>query len=826
MKTKVRAINDNLHATSLLNYRICVLCRSCFTENSSIIIDEQEPKFDGIDGSLRRMTKMYICLQCNKLDDEEDVTHNPSNNLRHIDFDNRDCLIVPSASIFNGNEEAVDGEEAWEDKEFSSEVINNIMFPSSVFSEVKDIDISSCGNINVLFNKCDPPKKSVLGHLYSNQLRKYKNIVTNAKRYTGTIVEGDQRTITDIKAMTDDSQIRGSINWFNRQGGNIERRFEQYGQCAFKIELKVPHNNEETIANSLLLEGISITVSYIGDECLEQERRFLVHPNHAASEFCSNEDCEKIALADYLEGRELDFDSIKYISTYLYSISFQLQSLVENIVKCPSSELFSEDFYFTVLFDGHGVGYIKGIFWPKQSLLYNEDKSEISFFGGGKDMKEKYLEFVSKTVSSMSDEEDLKELFELNGKEAKKLSALVKKYQVHFGDNCDKCNNPTLPSLIGTFKCRPSTRAMHNIYEAREFCKMLLEMLTSITEDEIVDLTTLDWLKEISVWKVEMDEEYDTEEIQFTLNGREFCFILDERLVEMITKFDDSFIGLYHYAISCSDNNSDYVILKRNRVLDSFTHIFNPFYLSAMKTTLEIVPTISFSDWTTDNLPKIAPGLSEADVDEKVRATHSQISLYEAYSLFEPKIIRDISSVPVVYVNTNIDAKLCFVKTKERTETSFEAVGEGNFEVQHSIVSKHKMRLNGQNLLLSEVAMNYETVPAEESKQLFEIYKDQINKVPESETCCVVSQEKMPSVLICSNGSCLKIRKSPKVLNYPTYETGSKKQRFSRVLLFYPHPPNFEINDDQIDAFFFETKDDAPRDLSGKKLTIVDDHER
>ena len=93
-------------------------------------------------------------------------------------------------------------------------------------------------------------------------------------------------------------------------------------------------------------------------------------------------------------------------------------------------------------------------------------------------MKDIYLDFIQKSVSSMSEEEDLKEYFELNSKEAKKLSELVKKYQVHFGDNCDKCKNPSLPSLIGMFKSLPGTRAMHNIYESRELCKVLLEILT------------------------------------------------------------------------------------------------------------------------------------------------------------------------------------------------------------------------------------------------------------------------------------------------------------------------------------------------------------
>ena len=359
----------------MLNYRICVVCKSCFTDKSSIIIDEEDPKYHDIDQNLRRMTKLYVCHECNKFEKKEDDLDNELINraLNQIEFPEGDCLLIPSAELFSINDVGV-GDDVWEDREFSSVGKNNIMFPTSAYSELKDVPISRTESINFLFNKCELPKKSLLGQIYFSQLRKYKNIVMNAKRYTGNIVDGADKTLADIKAVQDDSQIRGSDNWYRHQDGNVERRFEQYGSCGFKIEVNIPHNNEETVANSLLLEGISITISFIGDESLEQERRFLIHPNHVASELCPNEDCEKIVLADYLEDRGTDFDSIKYISTYLYSVTTQLQSLVENIVKCPSSELFAEDFYFTIVFDGDGVGQIKGAFWPKQCLLYHEYK--------------------------------------------------------------------------------------------------------------------------------------------------------------------------------------------------------------------------------------------------------------------------------------------------------------------------------------------------------------------------------------------------------------------------------------------------------------------
>ena len=71
-----------------------------------------------------------------------------------------------------------------------------------------------------------------------------------------------------------------------------------------------------------LLEDISITISFIGDESLEQERRFLIHQYQAASELCPNEDCEKIVLADYLEDRGTDFDLCYFQSFEFYQVIF------------------------------------------------------------------------------------------------------------------------------------------------------------------------------------------------------------------------------------------------------------------------------------------------------------------------------------------------------------------------------------------------------------------------------------------------------------------------------------------------------------------------
>ena len=168
-KTKVCAINDHLHGTSLLNYRICVVCKSCFTDKSSIIIDEEDPKYHDIDQNLRRMTKLYVCHECNKFEKKEDDLDNELINraLNQIEFPEGDCRLIPSAELFSINDIGV-GEDVWEDREFSSAGKNNIMFPSSAFSGLKDVPISRTESINFLFTGVMPGKsQNAVLQLYS-----------------------------------------------------------------------------------------------------------------------------------------------------------------------------------------------------------------------------------------------------------------------------------------------------------------------------------------------------------------------------------------------------------------------------------------------------------------------------------------------------------------------------------------------------------------------------------------------------------------------------------------------------------------------------------
>ena len=132
---------------------------------------------------------------------------------------------------------------------------------------------------------------------------------------------------------------------------------------------------------------------------------------------------------------------------------------------------------------------------------------------------------------------------------------------------------------------------------------------------------------------------------------------------------------------------------------------------------LAVTPVYGLSQ--SRNLSKCEKLLSEDGINPNVVSTHQQMSLTEVYSLSDPRKFRELSSSPVVYCNTNPEAKTIFNRVRQPSEESFTAVDKnGHFEVSYNVVTRHKCRMNGEQLLLSEVASHYKFVGEEESKKL------------------------------------------------------------------------------------------------------------
>ena len=64
------------------------------------------------------------------------------------------------------------------------------------------------------------------------------------------------------------------------------------------------------------------------------------------------------------------------------------------------------------------------------------------------------------------------------------------------------------------------------------------------------------------------------------------------------------------------------------------------------------------------------------------------------------------------------------------------------------------------------------------------------------------------------------------IINFPTFESGSSKFKYSKVLLFYPLAPGAEVSEEDVERLFYETNVDQPLDIHNKRLTIVQNNER
>ena len=106
------------------------------------------------------------------------------------------------------------------------------------------------------------------------------------------------------------------------------------------------------------------------------------------------------------------------------------------------------------------------------------------------------------------------------------------------------------------------------------------------------------------------------------------------------------------------------------------------------------------------------------------------------------------------------------------------------------------------------------------------MYQNNLDKIRITETESISGDVNLPELILCSNGQVLKKRKTMKILNYPAYETGSDKFKYSRILLFYPLAPGEEVTHDDLDRLFFETNDQQPLDKYNQRLTIIENNER
>lgn len=488
-----------------------------------------------------------------------------------------------------------------------------------------------------------------------------------------------------------------------------------------------------------------------------------------------------MTLAEYLNQ---DGVSIKPdMGTYVSSVDQLINSLITNVFKCPSSKIIIDDYHFNLSYDIEGQVVMEGLIWPTCFHDYNLLEYEKGLSNEKIDeIRTEALEILRKHISSSSNMRILRSQFNMTESEATKIAEKVEKYQIHCcqSDDCSRCLNAPLPSLQNLFKQFPESA--ENIATSKQLLKLLKTNLRSLSPDYIRSTATVDWLA--SIWdRVEDSEAVENDYWRINLEEEVFYFKLDDKLVQLIDMFEDEpFQALYQYCIGIGEfDQVDEFVLKRLNLLDSWTDPFVPFFLQAANSPIKVtaMKTSRHNDkWSFENPDNL--GCYEVGLH-----SHVKVSLSEAYSLIDNKKLRTRSSRPSEFVFTGSSPSVLLKKVQQANENCFRNESDGSFyELQETIVTRYFKRLNGRDLLLSEMACHYDYAGTEDSSAKYDVFHDKLDKIPNSEIPSLTGDNNLPELIICQNKDVLAIRKRSKILIFKTFEEDSYDNKFSQVLLF------------------------------------------
>ena len=515
-----------------------------------------------------------------------------------------------------------------------------------------------------------------------------------------------------------------------------------------------------------------------------------------------------MSLSEYLEqdGVSVNPD----MGTYVSSVDQLINSFISNILKCPSSKIVIEDYHFNISYDKQGQVIMEGLVWPlcfKDYNLMHYEKGITSVKIN--EIRTEALDILRRQISSSSNMRIIRSQFNITEPEAIKIAHLVEKYQLHFcqSEECIRCQSAPLPSLQCLFKKFPESP--ENISTCKRFLKLLKANLHSLSLNDVKNKATVEWLS--SIWEqVEVSEPVENDFWRIKLEGEDFFFKFDEKLVELIEIYEDEpFQALYQYCIGLGElDQTDEFVVKRLNLLDCFIDPYIPFYLQAANSPIRVTAITNFQDYETwsfenpDFLRSYEVGLN----------SHVKVPLAEAFSLIDNNKLRSRSSRPSQFVFTGSTPSVLLKKVKQANEGSFTSENDGSFyELQETIVTRYFKRLNGRELLLSEVACHYDCMGTEDSTVKYEVFHDKLDKIPSSAIQSLVGVDKLPELIICSNKDVLVIRKKSKILIFNSFEQHSYDYKFSNCLLFSAIERFEELTPESVEEIY-ERVDDETRE--------------
>ena len=818
-KTEIDLLNEYRRNTSFGNILLCVRCGANFCQSSNRInvieLGDDEAKDEEMQLK-RRLEKYHQCQDC--------IKEGEDSGNRFVRLENESqVLFMPVRSDMEVIENSDNNENV--------EVNKNItcLLPCSIEClESTRAKYSKQDGPGIIY-KLNVPYSKLFTIIYNSEWSKYQNLKLFSDRYEGSVSEGNARTLNQAERVVNDASIVASDAWTRINILNITHRLEQLGAVCCFINIKVEIDSEDVIASCLVLQGLVVTVEFIGDSTNEMTTNYLVHTNHKADQDCSSS-CIKIALTEYLQNSGFDKSSIKtkYLSAYISSVQQKFNGLLKSFVKGNQSSLHSEQFFFQLYFSLDNSVFIRGLTWPEYLNYFNTEigLGKTSFMA---EKKEDVLKKTEAVTLATSHEETLSTCLNLSKEKANLLSKQILKHQIH---DCDHeksldCSFPRLPLLESmVIEWSP------NLQTCLEFNKLIRSILKQMDNDKLKSLTTRQWLIELFTSGMWIGDIINDQVFNVRAGAQIFEFIIDDRMIELFSKYVQEFkgynsplIALYHYSASVgSSKEIGGIVSKRPMMTDIYILDFNPTILKAFGSLCEVSIRNGFEDSVQAQLQHTNRRLhwsTNLELDEKISSSHREVSLAEAFTLYDKKFFRSNTSNPVEFIAAVEKRKKFFKKVRSPTDKSFLVPRTGLIlEEQLTNVERYFIRCTTVKITLSEFVLLYDFCGTKESQNFYKLFGLQGVEIQDSEFNCVSSKEPLPEFIILKNHDVMKIRTKRKILSFPRCEADTQEHIYQQVLLFSPGAKE-TMNEREVLKLYWE-KDDPPRfNDDGDMMTVV-----
>ena len=818
-KTEVDLLNDFRRQCTFSNVLLCVECGANYCQQSRRIeeIEVDEGSQDEQIKMKTRFKKYHKCQDCTL------PVSSPLIGFTRLENENQ-VLFVPLPSSQESDSSVPETNE--------SNLNKNITFllPCSIeslnFVEVKS---SAKQNAGIVY-KLGVGFAELFSTIYRTEILKYRNLKIFSDRYEGTIkIEEGSKTLTHTEKLISDSSVVGSDSWRRLNFLNLSHRLEQLGAVCIVVICEVPVHSEDILATIQIQLGKVITVEYVGDSSNEMKTQYYLHSDHEANTECSDH-CNKVPLMDYLRDTGFDYELIKtkFLSAYMSSVQQKFNNVIKNFVKPTSSGLHAENYNFQLFFKPDNSVQIKGILWPKtlDDLNIQIGLNRTSFDG---DLKKDLIKKVDQTILATCHVSSLRNILKITTSQAEKLSDLILSSQLHVCKSDHKCDFPQIP-LLSTQVVEWST----NFVTCKEFNENIKRILRAIAGSELL-LTTEEWLLKIFSSNYFVGEIIENKVIEVkTTVGRAFSFEIDDRLMEFIEVYLDKFRGFenspliacYHYSASTgSPTEVGGIIVQRPCLRDMYITDYNLTILKAMECNTEVKIKNGFDDVVASHFQCKSESLhwsTSLEIGEEISGTHQEVSAAEAFTLFDSKFTRSTTTNPVEFICASEKRKKFFKKVASPTEKSFQDKQSGkNFEPQLTNMDRFFQVPSNIKICLAEFVIFYEFCGADESKNLFKLFRHQGVEIQDSERKCAFSNASfLPEFICLQNEDVMKMRTNPKVISFPRFDVSSREQRYQEVLLFSPDAQE-TMTDTDVERLYW-SKDDPPiLDSNGDIMTII-----